>query len=172
METLGEDSLRGRVAQSLREFLVTSSVSMSKAWDSKAKLREELALQAKIFSKRNAALNQELTSLRQLEKETKRLLFEKSEEALQLESKILPLRNKVVDLEGAQAKMAKLVERATHREVQFAQVEGELAQKIELFKHTEEELTNDVYGVVFEDAMAQVACVHPEMDLSPFVESM
>jgi len=48
-------------------------------------------------------------------------------------------------------------------------VEGELAQKIELFKETEEELTNDAadaYGAGFEDAMAQVACVHPEMDLS------
>ena len=52
-------------------------------------------------------------------------------------------------------------------------MEGELAQKIELFKQTEEELTNDAanaYGAGFEDPMAQVACVHPEMDLSPFVE--
>ena len=53
-------------------------------------------------------------------------------------TKILPLRNKVIDLEeqaeGAKAKMAKLEERATQREVQLGRVEGELAQKIEL-KH-------------------------------------
>ena len=53
-------------------------------------------------------------------------------------------------------------------------MEGELAQKIKLFKQTEDELTNDVadaYGVRFEDAMAPVACMHPQMDLSPFTES-
>ena len=54
-------------------------------------------------------------------------------------------------------------------------MEGELAQKIKLFNQTEAKLTNDVadmYGVGFEDAIAQVACVHPEMDLSPFAVSM
>jgi len=168
------------VAQFFGEFLIVYNLALSKARDSKdetAKLREELALQAKVSSNREAALNQELSSLRQSEKETKRLLFEKSQKALQTESKILPLCNKVIDLEEkveeTQAKMAKLEERATQREVQLGQVEGELAQKIELIKQTEEELTNvvvDAYGVGFQDAMAQVACV-PEMDISPFVET-
>jgi len=48
-------------------------------------------------------------------------------------------------------------------------VEGELAEKVELFKKTEEELNNDVvdaYGEGFQDAMAQFVCVHPEVDLS------
>jgi len=95
-----------------------------------------------------------------------------------MEAKILPLHNKVIDLEkkvkGMQAKMAKLEERATQREVQLGQVEGELAEKIELFKKTEEELNNDVadaYDEGFQDAIAQFACVHPEVDLSPFAES-
>ena len=44
-------------------------------------------------------MNQELSSLRLLEKETKKLLFDKGQEALQLDAKILPLRNRVVDLE-------------------------------------------------------------------------
>jgi len=73
--------------------------------------------------------------------------------------------------EGEKAKMAKLEERATQQEVQLGRVEGELAQKIELFNKTEAELIEDVadaYGAGFEDALAQVACVHPEMDLSPF----
>ena len=143
-----------------------------------AKLRDELALKAKVSSTREAALNKELMSLRQSEKEAKRLLFEKYQEALQSESKILPLCNKVIDLEEkveeAQAKMAKLEERATQREVQLGQVEGELAQKVELFRKTEEELTNDVvdaYGVGCQDAMAQFSSVHPEVDLSPFAET-
>jgi len=124
-------------------------------------------------------MNQELTSLHQSEKETKKLLFKKGQEALQLEAKILPLRNKVIDLEeqakGEQAKMAKLEERATQQEVQLGHVEGELAQKIELFKKTEAELTEDVadaYGAGFEDALAQVFCVHPKMDISPFAVTM
>jgi len=92
--------------------------------------------------------------------------------------KILPLRNEVVDLkekvEDMQAKMVKLEERAIQREVQLGQVEGELAEKVELFKKTEEELNNDVadaYDEGFHDAMAQSACVHHEVDLSPFAES-
>ena len=73
-----------------------------------------------------------------------------------------------------QAQMAKLEERATQREVQLGQVEGELDEKVELFKKTEKELNNntaDAYGKGFQDAMAQFACVHPEVDLSPFAES-
>jgi len=70
--------------------------------------------------------------------------------------------------------MAKLEERATPQKVQMGQVEREFAEKIELFKKTEEELTNDVadaYGEGLQDAMAQVACVHPDVDLSPFADS-
>jgi len=70
--------------------------------------------------------------------------------------------------------MAKLEERTTQQEVQLGRVEGELAQKIELFNKTEVELIEDAadaYGAGFEDALAQVACVHPEMDLSPFASS-
>jgi len=81
---------------------------------------------------------------------------------------VIELKEKV---EETQVKMAKLEERASQRELQLVQLEGELAQKVELFKQTEEELTTDAanaYGAEFEDAMAQVACVHPEMDLSPF----
>jgi len=114
VEALDGDMLRDRVGQSLGEFLVNSSAFVSQA---EANMREELAFQIQIFAKREAALNQELNSLRQLEKETKKLLFDKSQQVLQVEAKILPLRNKVIDLEEkveeAQAKMAKLEERAT-----------------------------------------------------------
>jgi len=147
VKRLGEDPLQDRATQGLGEFLIVSSLSMSKArylQGEMAKLREESTLQAKTFSHHETALHQDLASLRQIEKETKRLLFEKSQEALQSQLKILPLRNEVIELkekvEEAQAKMARLEERVTQREVQLGELEGELAQKIELFKKTEEEL--------------------------------
>jgi len=84
----------------------------------------------------------------------------------------------VIELEGLveemKEKMARLEERATQRDVLLGQVEGELAEKVGSFRKTEEELTNDVtaaYGEGFQDAIAQFACVHPEVDLTPFGES-
>jgi len=65
--------------------------------------------------------------------------------------------------------MARLEERATQQEVRLGQLEEELVRKDELFNQTKTELTNDVanaYAVGFEDAMAQVACAHPGVDLS------
>ena len=101
-----------------------------------------------------------------------------SQEAVQLEAKILPFRTNVIELEGLveemKEKMARLEERATQREVLLGQVEGELAEKVESFKKTEEELTNDVvdaYCEGFLDAIAQFSCVHPEVGLTPFGES-
>jgi len=55
----------------------------------------------------------------------------------------------------------------TQREVHLGKVEGELVEKVELFKKTEEELNNDVvdaYDEGFQDAIAQFACVHPKVD--------
>jgi len=68
-----------------------------------------------------------------------------------------------------QAKMARLEERATQQEVSLGQLEGELVRKDELFSQMKEELDSDAagaYGAEFEDVMAQVACVHPGVDLS------
>ena len=53
-------------------------------------------------------------------------------------------------------------------------MEGELTQQAEAFKKTEAKLIEDAadaYAVGFEDALSQVACVHPEMDTSPFATS-
>jgi len=84
------------MGQSLGKFLVNSLAFVSQV---EASMKEELSRQAKIFANGETAMNQELRSLRQSEKETKKLLFDKGQEALQLEAKILPLRNKVIDLE-------------------------------------------------------------------------
>jgi len=58
--------------------------------------------------------------------------------------------------------------------VQLGRVEGELTQQAKAFKKTEAELIEDdadAYDVGFDDALAQVACVHPEMDTSTFATS-
>jgi len=178
--------LRERIGNGLGEFLVHSSAFVSqiearmeeKLALVETRMKEELAQQARVFAIRETALTQELSSLRQSEKDTKKQLFNKGQEAVQLESKILPLRTRVIELEEqteeTKAKMAKLEERATNQEVQLGRVEGELAQQAETFKKIEAELiedTADAYGAEFEDALAQVACVHPEMDTSPFMTS-
>ena len=107
--------------------------------------------------------------LRQSEKDTKKRLFDKGQEYTELESKVLPLRTRVVELEeqaeATKAKMAKLEERAVSQEVQLGRVEGELVEK------TEAELLEDAadaYGGGFEDALAQIAYVHLELDLTTF----
>ena len=172
------------MADGLGDFLIASSLALSRAQKAEelkartAELEEELSLKTKTFANRKTAMYNELASLYQSEKDIKKALFDKSHEVVQLEAKILPLRNNVVDLEEKveemQAKKAKLEERATQRKVLLGKVERELAERIELFKKTKEELTNDVvdaYGEGFQDVIAQFACVHPEVDLSPFSES-
>jgi len=184
LESLSGNLFHDHVAHDLEDFLIASSLALSRAQEAEelkarmAELEKELSLKTKAFASRETAMYNELASLRQSEKDAKKALFDKSHEVVQLEAKILPVRNNVVDLEEKveemQAKMTKQKERATQREVLLGQVEGELAEMVELFKKTKEELTNDVadaYGEGFQDAIAQFACVHPEVDLSPFTES-
>ena len=123
-------------------------------------------------------MDQELSSLCQSEKETKKRLFDKGQEYTDLESRVLPLRTKVVELENeaeaTKANMTKLEERTTNKEVQLGHAEAELTQQAEKFKKVEAELIEDAadaYAAGFEDALAQVVCAHPEMDASPFATS-
>ena len=74
----------------------------------------------------------------------------------------------------SKSKIAGLERRSFNREVQLGQVETELLQQAKRFEETEAELTRDVvnaYDAGFEDALAQVVCVHPEMDTTPFTIS-
>ena len=78
------------------------------------------------------------------------------------------------EAETTKVRMAKLEERATDRVVQLGRVEAERTEQAEAFKKTEAELIEDAadaYAAGFEDALAQVACVHPKMDTSPFATS-
>ena len=58
--------------------------------------------------------------------------------------------------------------------MKLCRMEVELIQQAENFKKTEVELIEDAadsYATGFEDALAQVACAHPKMDVSPFATS-
>jgi len=180
LESLSGNLFQDRIAHGLGDFLIASNLALSRAQEAEelkarmAKLGEELSLKTKTFAYCETPMYVELESLRQSEKDAKKALYDKSHETVQLEAKILHLRNNVVELEEMKEKIAKLEERATQREVLLGQVERELAEKVELFKKIEEELTNDVvdaYGEGFQDPIAQFACVHPEVDLTSFDES-
>ena len=150
-----------------------------------AKLEEDLTTKIEIFTNRETALYLELASLRQSEKVAKKALQDKGLKAVELEVRILPLRTPAVEVEDLVAelkgKVANLKERGTQHEILLGRVKGELAEKteslagaIESFRRTEEELTNDAaeaYGEGFQDAVAQFACAHPEVDLTLFGES-
>ena len=86
------------------------------------------------------------------------------------------------------ARMVKLEVRATDQEVQLGKVEAELTTQTEALERAKVELVTqaeafgkakteliddaaDAYAAGFEDALAQVACKHPEMDVSPFTTS-
>jgi len=157
-----------------------------------ALVKEQLAQQAQVFLNREIALNQEISALRQTELETNKKLFGKSQEYTTLLSRVVPLRTQVVGLEeevvANKARMVKLEERATEQEVKLGKVEAELTAQTEALERAKAELTTqaeafgrakeeligdaaDAYAAGFEDALAQVACKHPEMDVSPFATS-
>jgi len=112
-----------------------------------AKAKEEMALLARAFTTCEIALKQELASLRQAEKDLSKWLHDKSQEAVELEAKILPLRTHAIELEEAaeatKAKMVRLEERSINQEVQLGCAEAELLQQAEEFKKAEAELTED-----------------------------
>jgi len=190
-EDLDEDAVRERLGLNLGEFLAQSNTLISRTEvrikeqlalveakakedlalaEAKAKedlalaeekKKEELAQLVLIFTNCETAMDQEITSLRQSEKETKKRLFDKGQEYIDLESRVLPLRTKMVELEkeadATKAKMAKLEERATNQEVQLGRVEAKLTQQAENFKKAEVELIEDVvgaYAAEFKDALA------------------
>ena len=100
-----------------------------------------------------------MEELRKADRETKAILFEKSQEALRLYARNGDLRTKVDGLK----------KELVSRDEEMARQKEKLARKDELFQQTKDELTNDVaysYAAGFEDAMAQVVCMHPGMDLS------
>jgi len=186
-----ENFLQDRVAEFLGPLVFASNPALARTQafrDLEAKisrLEEDATARAKTFAHRETALYLEVTNLRQIEKDIKKTLQEKSLEAVELEAKILPLHTRNVELDDLltelKGKMADLESRSTRREVLLGKVEGELAElkgepaeKFESFKRVEEELMNDTtaaYGEGCQDVVAQFTCAYPETNPSLFHES-
>jgi len=80
-------------AEALREQLALVEAKAKKDLVlAEEKKKEELAQLVLIFTNRETALDQEISNLRQTEKEIKKWLFDKGQEYTDLESKVWPLR--------------------------------------------------------------------------------
>jgi len=152
-----EDPLIEHASMCLGDILVASSLTLTKMQKLKEAASQD-ALLIKELKHRETAIYLEVLDLRKYELATKKLLFEKSQEALGAHAKVLDLWTEVVGLkeEGArlQEKSVKLEEESVQLKKKSSQLEEQLAKLKEKF----------VAG--FEDAIAQVSCVHPGVDLS------
>ncbi|KAK7331529.1 hypothetical protein VNO80_31206 [Phaseolus coccineus] len=140
-----------------------------------------------LTERRLTGLTLEVAKLRKPDKETKDLLFAKSQEALRLYARNNDLRLSVKDLKkelgGKDKAMAQVAEELGQRNEDLAQwdveltklreemgqLKEEMARKEELYQKSNDDLTNEAteaYGAGFGDGIAQVACVHPGVDLS------
>ncbi|XP_068503659.1 uncharacterized protein [Phaseolus vulgaris] len=156
------------------------------------KVKCDMMMQGLEFSRVENALNEELRSLRKDKKELRRKLHDNLQDAVELESKLVPLREKVARLEEAQKadakKMANLEKRLTEKETLLGKVEqdrdkatkelretaAELAQVREEnsgFKTKIDELQLEAAQVLtsgFGAALEQFVCKYPDLDLSEF----
>jgi len=126
---------------------------------------------ARSFAAREATLREELVHF-------SKLLHTKRQEVTTLEARLLSLRVQVFKLEEVEeeskGKIAGLERRSADLEVQLDQAKAEFCQQAKAFEEAEADLTGDVldaYDEGFKDALAQIACVHPEMDTTPFSAS-
>ena len=158
LESLEEDLLMEHMSRQLGEALVANCLLLSKMRKAKEMANKEV-LQTVELKRQVTGLTLEVEELRRTSQETKVLLFGKSQEALRLYVKNNDLYIKVEKLKGE----------LVSRDEEVARQKEEIAQKNELLQKTNDELMSDVadsYVVGFEDDLAQVTCVHPEVDLS------
>jgi len=169
---LEDDALLDHVSRQLGETLVGSSLLQSKMQKLK-EIASQDALQAKELKRCETGMILEMAEHRKTDQETKKLLFKKSQETLRIYARNTDLRAEVDDLtekhDSKDVEVAQLMENSARLEEEMARLKEELVRKNELFLETKDELTRDVvesYTPGFEDVMAQVACVHPGVDLS------
>ena len=101
-------------------------------------------LQGLEFSRVENALNEELRSLRKDNKELRKKLHDKLQDAVELESKLVPLRENIATLEEAQKadakKMANLEKRSIERETLLGKVEQDRDKETKELSKTATEL--------------------------------
>ncbi|XP_068503798.1 coiled-coil domain-containing protein SCD2-like [Phaseolus vulgaris] len=115
---------------SLEKFELDNRINLEVARTAKAeaeKTKCDMMMQGLEFSRVENALKDELQSVRQDNKELCKKLHDKLQDAVELESKIVPLREKIAALEEAKKtdaqKMANLEKRSIERETLMGKVE-------------------------------------------------
>jgi len=105
-------------------------------------------------------LTLEVEEFRKVDRETKGLLFEKSQETLRIYSRNSDIRTELdslkKDLGSKDEEMAQVKEESTKLKKEVARMKEEVVRKDELFQQTKDELTSDAddsYAVGFKDAM-------------------
>jgi len=126
---------------------------------------------ARSFAAREATLREELVHF-------SKLLHTKPQEVTTLKARVLSLQVQIFELEEAEevskSKITGLERRSANLEAQLDRAKVEFRQQAKRFEEAEADLTRDVldaYDEGFKDALAQVTCVHPEMDTAPFFAS-
>jgi len=108
------------------------------------KTKCDMLMQGLEFSRVENALKDELQSMRKDNKELRKKLHDKLQDAVELESKIVPLREKIVALEEAKKtgaeKMANLENRSVERENLLGKVEQERDKASQELSETAAEL--------------------------------
>jgi len=175
---LDEAAARERLTFNFGALLAQSNALLTRAKPGVIEAKTETSPQAHSFAACEAALREELARLCRSEENLSKKLHAKCREVTELEARVLSLRIRVFELEEAdevsKSKITGLERRSISREVHLGQVEAELHQQAKRFEEAEAELTGDVldaYGTGFGDALAQFACTHPEMDITPFTVS-
>jgi len=91
------------------------------------KIKCDMMMQGLEFSRVENALKEELRSLRKDKKELRKKLHDKLQDAVELESKIVPMRKRIAELEEARRsdmeQMSKLEKRSNERETLLGKVD-------------------------------------------------
>jgi len=158
--------------------LLAQSDALAESGVIEAKTKKETSPLARSFATRETALREELAHFRRSEENISKQLHAKCREVTELEARVLSLQIRVFKLEEAdevsKSTITGLERRSISYEVQLGQVEAELHQQAKRFEEAEAELTGDVfdaYDAGFGDALAQVVCAYPRMDITPFTVS-
>jgi len=132
---------------SLSKFEIDNRIHQEEASTARAeaeKVKCDMMMQGLEFSRVENALNDELRSLRKDKAELHQKLYNKLQDAVELESKLVPMRARIAELKEAQkadeAKMAKLEKRSTERETLLGQVEADRDKKSKELNDTTAEL--------------------------------
>jgi len=120
----------------LSKFEVDNRIHQEEASTTRAeadKVKCDMMMQGLEFSRVENALNDELRSLRKDKAELRLKLHNKLQDVVKLEGKLVPMRERIAELEEArkadEAKMAKMEKRSTERETLLGKVEADRDKK-------------------------------------------